>query len=149
MYRSYKKSSDFKKIAAVAKTSYVDKKSTAGKTAYYKIVATKGTVSSSYSQTVSAYKLKAPVKLKVKAKKRNVTISYGRVANAKGYEIFRSAKKKGKYKKVATIKKAKTTKKTFKNMKKGTYYFKVRAYKTSGKKKIYTGYSKTVSVKVK
>lgn len=149
VYRSYKKSSGFKKIATVAKTSYVDKKSTAGKTAYYKIVATKGTVSSSYSQTVSVYKLKAPVKLKAKAKKRNVTISYGKVANAKGYEIFRSTKKKGKYKKVATIKKAKTTKKTFKNMKKGTYYFKVRAYKTSGKKKIYTGYSKTVSVKVK
>lgn len=149
VYRSYKKSTGFKKIATVAKTSYIDKKSTAGKTAYYKIVAIKGSVSSSYSQTVSAYKLKAPAKIKAKANKRNVTISYGKVTKASGYEIFRSTKKKGKFKKVATIKKAKTTKKTFKNMKKGTYYFKVRAYKTSGKKKIYTGYSKTVSVKVR
>lgn len=149
IYRSYKKSAGFKKIATVAKTSYIDKKSTAGKTAYYKIVATKGTVSSSYSQTVSVYKLKAPAKVKAKANKRNVTITYGKVTKANGYEIFRSTKKKGKFKKVATIKKAKTTKKAFKNMKKGTYYFKVRAYKTSGKKKIYTGYSKTVSVKVR
>ncbi len=149
VYRSYKKAAGFKRIATVAKTSYVDKKSTAGKTAYYKIVAIKGSVSSSYSQTVSAYKMKAPAKMKAKAKQRNVTISYGKVAKAKGYEIFRSTKKKGKFKKVATIKKAKTTKKTFKNMKKGTYYFKVRAYKTSGKKKIYTDYSKTVSVKVR
>lgn len=149
IYRSYKKAADFKKIATVANTFYVDKTSTAGKTAYYKIAATKGSASSAYSQTVSAYKLKAPAKVKAKAKQRNVTISYGKVAKAKGYEIFRSTKKKGKFKKVATIKKAKTTKKTFKNMKKGTYYFKVRAYKTSGKKKIYTDYSKTVSIKVK
>ncbi len=149
VYRSYKKSSGFKKIATVAKTTYTDKSSTAGKTAYYKVVATRGTVKSSYSKAASAYKVKTPAKVKAKAKKRTVTVSYGKVAKAKGYEIYRSSKKNGKFKKVATIKKAKTTKKTFKKMKKGAYYFKVRAYQTSGKKKICTAYSKTVKVKVR
>lgn len=149
VYRSYKKSSGFKKIATVAKTTYTDTKSTAGKTAYYKIIATRGSLKSSYSKVASAYKVKTPAKVKAKAKKRTVTVSYGKVAKAKGYEIFRSSKQKGKFKKVATINKAKTTKKTFKKMKKGTYYFKVRAYQTSGKKKIYTAYSKTVKVKVR
>lgn len=149
VYRSYKKSSGYKKIATVTKTSYTDKTASAGKTVYYKVIATRGSLKSSYSKVTSAYKLKTPAKVKAKAKKRTVTVSYGKVANAKGYEIFRSSKKNGKFKKVATIKKAKTTKKTFKKMKKGTYYFKVRAYKTSGKKKIYTDYSKTVRVKVR
>ncbi len=149
VYRSYKKSSGYKKIATVTKTGYTDKKSTAGKTAYYKVLAMRGSVKSSYSKVASAYKLKAPAKVKAKAKKSTVTVSYGKVTKASGYEIYRSSKKKGKFKRVATIKKATITKKSFKKMKKGTYYFKVRAYKTSGKKKIYTDYSKTVSVKVR
>ena len=87
----------------------------------------------------------------MKAKKRNVTVSFAKVTKASGYEIYRSNKSKGKYKKVATIKagKAKTVKKTFKKMKKSTYYFKVRVYKTSGKKKICTDYTKVVKIKVK
>lgn len=148
VYRSYKRSSGYKKITTVKSNSYVDKKSTAGKTAYYKVVAAKGATNSSYSQVVSAYKVKAPVKVKVKAKKGTVTITFGKVAKANGYEIFRSTKKKGKFKKVATIKKAKTTKKSFTKVKRGTYFYRVRAYKTSGKK-IYTDYSKPVTIKVK
>jgi hypothetical protein len=35
-------------------------------------------------------------------------------------------------------------------MKKGkTYYYKVRAFKTVGKSKVYTGYSKVIKVKAK
>lgn len=153
VYRSYKKSSGYKKIASVkkTKTSYTDTKASAGKTVYYKVIAYKGTTKGSFSKVASAFKLKAASKLKVKAKKRNVTVSFAKVTKASGYEIYRSNKSKGKYKKVATIKagKAKTVKKTFKKMKKGTYYFKVRVYKTSGKKKIYTDYTKVVKIKVK
>ena len=153
VYRSYKKSSGYKKIASVkkTKTSYTDTKATAGKTVYYKVIAYKGNTKGSFSKVASAFKIKAVAKVKVTAKKRNVTISFGKVTKASGYEIYRSNKSKGKYKKVATIKagKAKTVKKTFKKMKKGTYYFKVRVYKTSGKKKICTDYTKAVKVKVK
>lgn len=149
VYRSYKKTSGYTKIATITANSYTDSKSTAGKTAYYKIISLKGTNKSAFSSVASAYKLKTPAKVKAKAKKRTVTVSYGKESKASGYEIYRATKKKGKFKKVATIKKAKTTKKVFKKMKKGTYYYKVRAYKSAGKKKIYTAYSKTVRVKVK
>ena len=153
VYRSYKKSSGYKKIATVkkTKTSYTDTKASAGKTVYYKVIAYKGKTKGSFSKVASAFKLKVASKLKVKAKKRNVTVSFAKVTKASGYEIYRSNKSKGKYKKVATIKagKAKTVKKTFKKMKKGTYYFKVRVYKTSGKKKICTDYTKVVKIKVK
>lgn len=147
VYRSYKKAAGYVKIATVTTDSYTDSTSTAGKTAYYKVVAVKGTQSSAYSADANAYKLKTPVKVKAKAKKRKVTVSYGKVSKASGYEIYQSTKKKGKFKKVATIKKAKTTKKVINIKKKGTYYFKVRAY--VGKNKIYTAYSKVVKVKVK
>ncbi len=149
VYRSYKSTSDYVKIATVTANSYTDSKSTAGKTAYYKIISLKGNDKSAFSSVASAYKLKTPAKVKAKAKKRVVTVSYSKESKASGYEIYRATKKKGKFKKVATIKKAKTTKKVFKKMKKGTYYYKVRAYKSAGKKKIYTAYSKTVRVKVK
>ncbi len=149
VYRSYNKTSGYTKIATVTANSYTDSKSTAGKTAYYKIVSLRGTDKSIFSSVVSAYKLKTPAKVKAKAKKRTVTVSYSKESKASGYEIYRATKKKGKFKKVATIKKAKTTKKVFKKLKKGTYYYKVRAYKSAGKKKIYTAYSKTVRVKVK
>lgn len=149
VYRSYNKISGYTKIATVTANSYTDSKSTAGKTAYYKIISLRGTDKSIFSSVVSAYKLKTPARVKAKAKKRTVTVSYSKESKASGYEIYRATKKKGKFKKVATIKKAKTTKKVFKKLKKGTYYYKVRAYKSAGKKKIYTAYSKTVRVKVK
>lgn len=151
VYRSYKKSSGFKKLAAVKTLSYTDKKAKAGKTAYYKVIAYKGSVNGSFSKTASAYKLKTPYKVKAVARKHTVTVSVGKVAKASGYEIYRASKKNGTYKKVATRKagKAKTVKKTFDKMKKGTFYYKVRAYKISKNKKIYTDFGKAVKAKVK
>ena len=55
----------------------------------------------------------------------------------------------GKYKKIKTISKAKTTKLTVKKLKaKKTYYFKVRAYKKNGKQKLFGTYSKVLKVKM-
>lgn len=153
VYRSYSKKGKYTKVGTVTKTTYTDKKATPGKTAYYKVMAYNGTEKSSYSSVSNTYILKAPAKVKKsikgKGSKKNVTISFGKVAKASGYEIYKSTKKKGKYKKAATLTSGKTVKKTFKKMKKGTYYYKVRAYKKNGKKKIYTDYSKVLTVKVK
>lgn len=157
VYRSYKSKSGFKKIGevkATSKTSYAftDKKATAGKKVYYKVVSYNGTTKGTESSTVYTCILKKPAKVKAtvkkSGKKNNVTISFGKVANANGYVIYRSTKKSGKYKKVATLK-AKTTKKVFKGVKKGTYYYKVKAFRTVSGKKTYTSYSAIKKVKVK
>ena len=149
VYRSNAKTKGYKKIASDIKgTSYTDKKATAGKNAYYKVIAKNSAGESAYSNVASVYILKAPAKLKAKAAKGKVTISFGKVSKASGYEIYRSTKKNGKYKKAATLKSQKTVKKSLK-LKKGTYYFKVRAYKKVGKKPVYTDYTKPVKVKVK
>lgn len=53
--------------------------------------------------------------------------------NVKGFEVYRSKKKKGKFKKISTVSKKKTTY-TDTKAKKGNYYYKVRAI-GKGKKK--------------
>lgn len=155
IYRSYSKGDKgYKKIGTVnAKAnaqsySYTDKFAAAGKTVYYKVLACNNTIKGSYSKVAKVTTLAVP-KVKTKVKKKTVTISYDKVKNASGYEIYRGKKKNGKYKKAATIKKAATVKKVFKNVKKGTYYYKVRAYKTISKKKVYTAFSSPKKAKVK
>lgn len=64
----------------------------------------------------------------------SLKISWKKAKRAKGYQIYRATKKNGKYKKVKTIKKAKTVSWTNKKLTTGTrYYYKVRAYKGSRK----------------
>ncbi|MCI9447373.1 MAG: hypothetical protein HFH36_08265 [Lachnospiraceae bacterium] len=154
VYRSYSKKGKYVKLGATSKKTYTDKKATPGKTAYYKVIAYNGKLKGSYSKIVSTSILKAPAKLKATVKKagkkKNVTLSFGKVKGASGYEIYKATKKNGKYKKVATLNKGKTVKKVFKNAKKGTCFYKVKAYKQiSKKKKVYTALSSALKVKVK
>ena len=144
IYRSYQKTSGFQKIADVAETIYTDKTAKAGKNVYYKVVSVNGTKKSAYSQNAITYMVAAPSGVKAKGKGSTITLSFKKSAKASGYEIYRSAKRNGKYKKAATLKSGKKIKKIFKKMKKGTYFFKVRAYQKVNGKKVYTGYSKVV-----
>ena len=94
----------------------------------------------------------APKKTKIKSikksKKRSVILKWEKVKGTSGYEIYRSTKRKGKYKKIKEIKKAKTTKYINKKLKRGKrYYFKIRTYKIAGGEKYYSGFSKIRSVK--
>ena len=83
-------------------------------------------------------------------KKRKVRITWKKVKNADGYQVYRATKKNGKDKAVSTLKKGTAVSYTNKKLKKkSTYYYKVRAYKKVGKKTVYGAYSKTVSVKIK
>ena len=105
----------------------------------------KDLVSSAYSKpasaTVSSVSVKKTKVTKVQAAKKKVTISWKKVADAKGYEIYRSTRKKAGYMKVGDITNGKTTKFVDKTAVKGVkYYYKVKAvkyneagaYKTSG-----------------
>lgn len=89
----------------------------------------------------------------VKAKntaKKTATVSWKKVKGASGYVVYRATKKNGKYKSVKKISKGSTVKYVNKKLtKKKTYYYKVRAFKKSGKKVVYGAYSNKVSVKIK
>ena len=98
--------------------------------------------------------VKKPKNTKIKkltSKKANLTITWSKVSGVKGYQIQVATDKKfKKNKKTVTIKKQKTTKKTIKKLKSGKkYYVRIRTYKVSKNKKIYSSWTKAKTVKIK
>lgn len=88
-------------------------------------------------------------KLKAKGTEKSLKLTWKKVSGASGYEIQYSLKKNFKKPKKITIKKASTKSKTIKGLKKKKkYYVRIRAYKKSGKKKIYSKWTK-ISKKTK
>lgn len=84
-----------------------------------------------------------------KLSKKMVKISWKRISNSSGYEIYRSTKRKIGYKKIATIKTAKTTSYKNKVQKRNkTYYYKIRVYKKVKGIKIYSKYSTIKKIKM-
>lgn len=155
VYRSTKKNGTYKKIDTVLTNTYTDKGLTKGKTYYYKVEsytnAAGSVVTSDKSKAVSV-KVSAPAPSTVsakKAKKGVATVTWGKSNGATGYEVYMATKKSGKYSKVATITNVSTLsyKKTGLTAKK-TYYFKVRSYVTVNGAKVYSPFTKIVSVKV-
>lgn len=101
-----------------------------------------GNVLESQAASVATPKLES-----VKAKQaESLTISWKQVKGATGYQVYQSTAKNGKYKKVATISKAKTTTYVAKKLKADTvYYYKINAFKKKNGKKVVSGYSKIKS----
>ena len=144
VYRSTKAASGYKKVGTVSATSYTDKKASAGKTFYYKVVAVGKTVAENSPQSASAKVTilkKATVTLKAAAKGK-IKVNWKKVTGATGYEVYVSTTKNGKYKKAATIKSGKTTTKTIAKIGKSKlksgqrYYVKVRAIKKVNNKNV-------------
>lgn len=153
VYRKKGAKGSYKKIAAIksaSTVSYTDKKAVCGTTYYYTVKAYNQKGTSSYNQTGLKAITYVPdtVKLKsVTAGKKKATVKWKKAAGASGYEIYRAAKKNGKYQKIKT-----TTKVKYINTKlqKGkTYYYKIRSYKKIKGKKVYGKYSNIKSVKCK
>ncbi len=89
-----------------------------------------------------------PTGLKVKnVKKKTAKISWAQAANAEGYEVFRSTKKKKGYKMVADVQTNNYKNKKLK--KKKTYYYKVRSYNVVNGQKVYSSFSTAKKVKIK
>lgn len=153
IYRSTKQKSGYKKMGNTKGTSYIDKKTSAAKTYYYKVVAKaqKEESDSTLSAKYAKVKVLAVPKAKVKAVKgRKLTVSWKKIKGAKGYTVYTSTKKNKGFKAVKTLKNAKTVKAVIrakKNVK--TLYVKVRPYYTEKGKKIYGAYSKVANAKVK
>ena len=155
IYRAEKKDGSYKCIKTISDkdtTTYTDKKLTCGKKYYYKVAPYKSSTVGKKSGAVSAKPSLAKPKSVAATTKgsKTINVSWKNVSGASGYEVYRSDSKKGTYKKVTTIKKGSTVSYKNKKLKKGaTYYYKVRAYRTVGKKKVYSSYSSVVSAKAK
>ncbi|HHV11164.1 MAG TPA: hypothetical protein GXX75_12885 [Clostridiales bacterium] len=94
-------------------------------------------------------KLTAPKTVKTTiASGSSIKIAWSKVTGASGYQIYRATSAKGTYKLVKTAASGKYSYINTKLTPGKTYYYKVRAYKTSGKSKTYGPYSKAVSGKI-
>lgn len=82
------------------------------------------------------------------AQYNNVTIAWSAYDGAQGYQIYRANKKKGKYKKIATVRGCSYKDKGNKKLGKKKYY-KVRAYGKVGSATMYTSYSGILAAKPK
>ncbi|MDC7286761.1 hypothetical protein NXH76_03005 [Blautia schinkii] len=152
----YRKINDsaYKKIATVKggnKNYYIDKTSTWAKYSYkvkaYGKVNGK-TATSAYSNVrtyINQYNWKP--KLTARPGTKSATLTWKKLNGATGYQIYRATSKKGKYTKVATIKKGTTVKYTDNKLQaKKIYYYKIRPYLTVSKKNTYGSFSGIVKV---
>lgn len=125
---------------------------TIDRTAFDSFISANGTGStstapatSSSNNTDNTSKTTKPAKTvitKLKASKTSIQVSWKKISDSEGYIIYRSAKKNGAYKKIATVKGTNITVYTNRSLKKNKkYYYKIRTYKTNNGSKIYGKYS--------
>jgi len=156
--RSTSKNGTYKEIKTIKKAKtvkYQDKKVTAGKKYYYKveILVKSGSkiIGNGISNPVSGKALGETTVTSVTASDNVMTLKWKKVADADGYQIFRSTKKNGTYEQVGTVTGETTVKYKDKKLSYGkTYYYKVRAYRAKGKQTetgSFTGAKKTWTLK--
>lgn len=136
-------SSSNKNVATVSSSGKVKGKSYGTATIKAKFTVGDKTKTLSCKVTVGPSKLKG---YSVSAGKGKVTVKWKKNSAASGYEIYYSTKEDSGFKKLTSAKASKT--KVTKKLKFGTYYVKMRAYKSQGKKKLYGSYTATKKVTV-
>lgn len=150
VYRATSSGGTYSKVGSITGTSFVNGSLSTGTTYFYKIRAYKSggsTVYSSYSSVVSAKPVPGvPGSVKAASASYNsVKVTWSAVSGADGYEVYRAATSGGAYSLVGTVSGAGYTNGGLTTNK--SYFYKVRAYRTVGKTKVYSGYSGVVSAK--
>jgi fibronectin type 3 domain-containing protein len=150
VYRSTSRYGSFVNIASTKNASYINTKLTTGKVYYYKVRAYNyigpATIYGSYSDVIGiAPILPAPVANVVSNSNSNIKLKWDTVSGASGYEIYQSSSKSGTYTRVSTTSNTSYTKSGLSKGK--SYYYKIRAYRYVGGKKVYSEYD-YLSVKV-
>lgn len=152
-YRVYY-STDKKKWKSVSsvRTSLTVNKLKPARKYYFKICAVGDEVTGAESKIISVCTTpkKAVLREVVSAEKSAVTVKWEKQSNVSGYEISYSLHKFSKRKNTEKYSVSKGTKKTIKKLNSGKkYYFRIRAYKKFGSKKVYGAYSDTKTVKIR
>jgi len=148
IYRSTTKGGTYKLIKATSSTSYSDTSLKTNQTYYYKLRACCETASaktySGDSNIVSAVPIPSTPSAKaVRVSNSSIKISWGKIAGATKYEVYRATSKNGSYKLIKT-----TTSTSYTNIRlinNRTYYYKLRVYHLINGKKAYSGYSAIIS----
>lgn len=157
IYRYNAETRKYEKIATNKKatqTSFNDKSKEAGTNYQYKVRAyitkKKKNTYGSYSSILKTGTKTVSPSLSGTPQSKKAKLNWEKVDGASGYEIYMSTKKKSGFSLIKTIKKGKTVSFTKKGLiKNKKYYFKVRTYKNVSGTKIYSGYSKVITIKVK
>ncbi len=149
LYRATSQSGSYSLIATTSSLSYTNKSLKTGTNYYYKVRAyrtvNRSKVYSPFSNVVYAAAAPTkPVSLKVaKSSSTRARVSWGAVTGTTRYELWRATAPNGSYSKVTTTR---STINTISGLRSGrTYYYKVRAYRTVGSKKVYGAFSQVIS----
>ncbi len=151
----YKKSTakEYTYATSVTGTSYTKKNLSDGVKYTFKIVPYFKSGSTKYTSTkystASATTLKKVTGVKVVKSGTKVKVSWKNISGESGYQISKMTKKKATQKKPLTYKTTSGKYKKLSATKGKTYYYKVRAYKTVGTKKVYGPWSTVKSYKRK
>lgn len=105
-----------------------------------------------YSGTAKGTFIIKPKKQKLKSGKargNSAALVWTKDSNVKGYEIYRSKKKSSGYSRIGTFTTNKTTACRNTNLKRGTYYYKIRSYIVVDGKKYYGAFSNVKKVTIR
>ena len=152
VYRYNTSTKKYSRIAKITSNTYTDKKLKAG-TNYkyavraYRTVNGKELLSPSYPQLTTSTN-PATVSFKLTAGTKKATVKWSKVTGASGYKVYYKTSKNGKWISLKTVNNKTTSYTKTKLASKKTYYFTVKAYRTTGGK-TYNGAYTTKSIKVK
>ncbi len=151
VYRATSTTGSYTLMGTASGTGYTSAGLTTGTTYYYKVrvkcITGSTTTYGGYSAVVSAKPiLSAPASVKAaSASYSSVMLTWSAVSGAGGYEVYRAPLSGGVYTKLAATA---STAYTAVGLTTGkTYYFMVRAYRTIGGTKVYSGYSAAIPAK--
>lgn len=149
IYRATSSKAPYTLIGTVSTLTFSDASLTTGKKYYYKVMAynKSSNKNGNYSSVVYATPVPATVILSSakKSSSTSVKLGYGKISGANGYEVWYKTSS-SPYTLAGTSTTTSYTKKKLKVKK--VYYFKVRAYRKVGTKKVYGSYSVVKSVRL-
>ncbi|MGI6721996.1 MAG: PQQ-binding-like beta-propeller repeat protein [Anaerovoracaceae bacterium] len=143
-YNIYRRtgSGSYRKIADnYAGTAYVATGLTVGRKYYFRVRAKlqPGTAYTSYSTSKAMTTGLSKPRISTASGRKSVTVRLTKVSGAHGYVIYRATRKGGHYRKVKTTKSRRWTNKRLRRGKR--YYYKAKAYRKVGSKRVYSSWS--------